>query len=317
MSNQPASRRRPRCAFRGRVKQLWCFRVAGLLLLLVWCPGCRVSGVTGVAGAPPMEASTGAAWCWKPPGLVVDEEFAARAAPGAVGRAVPLKRVELPGDGIGLREFLVAAYGAGQVDALADRRYDIAVLHRHGAVTAYYPLALVDRYPLGDRRVSNGDTVGLIVWSLARIDFVRDFADLVPLNAELNVTVAGLVTRPGQIRRYAESESGFPVTTVGDFYQVDSLAGEATRPAGDYLRDRDGQPLANLFVITRLSAELGQLQQIYIPRRDAESFKLEPFPAGNDVANFNRFDVLYNFRLQPGDAIRVTRMNLIPGQLSR
>lgn len=295
---------------------------SGILLASILVAG-LLSGFTGchlVGDRYPAEETVGVeetavggqAYAWNPPGLVVSEKFAAFANDANGSRQVPVKPVKLATQPMRLVDFLDAAYGLSRIAIMSEQ--DRAVLRARGPLEEYFPLPMVTRYTLGEAGVANGDSVGLIDWTMALAEFDPVAAVVEPTNIQsLHVSVSGLVERPGDY--VVTPESPFSALTTWQL-RLGSLAGDDERVAGNFINS-DGVIIPDLYVVTRLDRETGRLQKFYLPLPGAEEYGEEEFEdprtetAGNHPTK-DRFEIFENFKLQDGDSIDVTRMEFLP-----
>jgi hypothetical protein len=282
--------------------------------LLTGFAGCHVMGDRHPSPTVAVEETTGGgrAYAWNPPGLVVSEKFAAFADPTAGTRQVPVKPIELATQHVRLVDFLDVAYGLPRIAIMPEM--DRAVLRVRGPLEEYFPLPIVTRYGLGEVLVTDGDSVGLVDWTMALAEFDPVYAEIEPTNIQnLTVSVSGLVEKPGDLE--IAPELPFSALTTSQL-RLGSLAGDDERAAGNFISS-NGVVIPDLYVITRLDRATGRLQKFYLPLQDAEEYGEEefadPVPAANgEISARDRFAVFDNFRLQDGDAIEVTRAEFLP-----
>ncbi len=242
--------------------------------LLPVLTGCQVIGGKDAQKVVGVEETTvgGQAYAWNPPGLVVGQKFAAFSDSETGTRQIPVKTIELTTQQVRLLDFLDAAYGLQRVGHMPEK--DRAVLRSRGLLEEYFPLPMVTRYGLSDLLVTNGDSVGLVDWTMALAEFDPVNSGAEPTNLQShNVSITGLVARPGDY--LITPQSPFAVLTT-DQLRLGSLAGDQDRIAGEFISS-DGVIIPDLYVVTRLDRESGRLQRFYFPLPGAEEYGEEEF----------------------------------------
>lgn len=253
---------------------------SGCLLLFLFAAGCHA-----MAKRPPASLGDGRnvqveVVAWDPPGLLVTTELAAFPEPSTGQIRIPLKPVRLLGNQTCLRDGLDSAYDLERLRSLEGAAAArIAVLHRRGSREDLIPLPLVMRYSLGELSLTDGDLIGLVEWDVVGIAWQGEETGEPAAGDTVRVAVSGLVESPG--------------TYALETPRLSALAGDAELPAGHYLKQTTGMPLADVLVVHRIVEQ--RVQRIMIPNElAATSFPLE-------AESF--WDRLAGFCLQDGDAV--------------
>ncbi len=192
---------------------------------------------------------------WDPAGMVVTSERAAQAGLATGQVVVPLRSVSLDGSRASLRDALHAAYDLERLRSLAAAELEIAVVWRRGLDEELIPLPLVLRHAPGTWIVQSGDSVGLIEWRAADVEFSSEFDDA-DENFSHHVSLRGFVEVPG------EHKISNP--------RLQAIAGDPELPGGRFLQRDNGELWADLLVIQR--AGPAGPRRIYLPNEMASTF---------------------------------------------